>query len=162
MTGFDYTLEEGQAAAWYVTLSGYHDVEDLNGEMDTHRSLVDVEATMENFEDEYAEETGSSIVRVRGEHGWREFEWANGSIHRYEWSLFIQDWRCPGCGSPDNNLYMVSNDVWASSKLDGMQCFRCLEKAIGRRLTPEDFSAAIPANTSETFHGPELRERIGY
>ena len=32
--------------------------------------------------------TGESRVRIHGAHGWREFEWSNGAVHRYEWKHF--------------------------------------------------------------------------
>lgn len=70
------------------------------------------------------------------------------------------DLRCPRCGSPDNDLYMVTDNLWASSGLKSHECFRCLEKAIGRRLVPFDFKRGLPANDGH-HHGPELRQRIG-
>ncbi|WP_219069995.1 hypothetical protein [Candidatus Mycobacterium methanotrophicum] len=55
---------------------------------------------------------------------------------------------------------MVTDEVWASSGFSRHECWRCLEEAIGRRLTPADFKQ-LPANTDESWHTEELRERIG-
>lgn len=55
----------------------------------------------------------------------------------------------------------MHDELWESSGLDGWTCFRCLEGAIGRRLVPADFKPDLPANTDDTYHGSELRERLG-
>ena len=157
---FEYQPQEGVLILWHVTVSGFDD-DDLNGDFDSQDTLGDVEHLIENFEDEYRDDTDASLTRVRGAHGWREFEWNNGAIHRYEWKHFLLDLRCPICHSPDNDLYMVHDLVWHSSGLDGLACFRCLERAIGRQLTPDDFDPGVPANDGRyTHHGPELRQRI--
>ena len=140
-----------------MTVSGYDDIDDINGECDSQDTLADVEILMENFENEYCDHTGASLVRVHGAHGWREFEWTNGAVHRYEWNHFELDLRCPRCGSPDNDLYMITDKLWASSGLKAH-----LERAIGRQLVPADFKPGLPANDGKyTIHGPELRQRMG-
>jgi RND superfamily putative drug exporter len=116
---------------------------------------------IEDMVDKYHAKTGASVTRVDGSHGWRVFEWDNGSVHRYMWEQELLDMRCHYCKSPDTDLYMVTDDLWACSGLDGWACFRCLESAIGRDLVPEDFAPGMPANTEEVYHAPELRERIG-
>jgi hypothetical protein len=93
-------------------------------------------------------------------HARRKLEWNNGSVHRYEWNHAKVNPRCPRCGSPDNDLYMVTDDLWASSGLGSYECFRCLEDVIGRQLVPVDFKRGLPANDGH-HHGPELRRRIG-
>jgi hypothetical protein len=90
----------------------------------------------------------------------RQHEWSNGTVHRYEWVHFELDLQCPRCGSPDNDSYMVTDDLWASSGLESYECFRCLEEAIGRQLVPVDFKRGLSANDGH-HHGPELRQRIG-
>ena len=72
----------------------------------------------------------------------------------------FEDLRCPRCGSPDNDMYMVTDELWESSGLGSFECFRCLEEAIGRQLVPFDFKRGLPANDGY-HHGPELRQRIG-
>ena len=62
---------------------------------------------------------------------------------------------------PDNALCMVADDLWASSNLTGWECFRCLEKAIGRQLVPADFQPGHPVNDGD-YHGPELQQRTGH
>lgn len=158
---FDYNIPpRGVEIGWAMTISGYED-EALNGDTDSHETLVDIEATMENFEDEYTETTGIALTRVRGAHGWREFHYANGAIHRFDWTHYESDGRCPRCMTPDNDLYMVTDELWAKAELDGRACFRCLERAIGRQLVPTDFKHDIPANDGD-HHEPELRARMGY
>ena len=67
-------------------MSGYDD-EALNGQLDlpSPRGLVELECEIREWEHEYAEETGAYPARIRGGYGWREFEWDNGAVHRYEW-----------------------------------------------------------------------------
>ncbi|WP_107661202.1 hypothetical protein [Nocardia suismassiliense] len=67
---------------------------------------------------------------------------------------------CDKCSSTDADVYMVHDDLWASSGLSGWVCFRCFEKAIGRRLVATDFKS-LPGNTDLVYHGPELRDRLG-
>lgn len=72
------------------------------------------------------------------------------------------DRRCDRCKRPEiGAVYMVNNELSASSGLDGWQCFRCLEEVIGRRLVPADFKPGLPCNSDEANHGPELRARMG-
>jgi hypothetical protein len=55
---------------------------------------------------------------------------------------------CIDCGKNTENsgeLYIVPNELWASSGLDstdGMLCLGCLERRIGRPLVPGDFELA--------------------
>ncbi|MFF0532932.1 hypothetical protein ACFYT3_31750 [Nocardia amikacinitolerans] len=159
MTGFDFHLQDGVLNLWGLTVSGYDD--EIDGHLDLpDGDLVDVESAINDLTVDYIEMRGAHPTRVRGDHGWREIEWDNGARHRYEWAPYELDLRCDECRSPDSDLYMVHDELWESSGLDGRVCFRCLEKAIGRRLVPSDFKA-VPANTDETHHGPELRQRIG-
>ncbi|MFJ2667708.1 hypothetical protein ACIO14_25530 [Nocardia fluminea] len=158
MSGFDFHLQDGVLNLWGLTVSGY---DGLSGELDLpDGDLVDVESAINDLTVDYAEMHKARPTRIRGDYGWREIEWDNGARHRYEWAPYEMDLRCAECRSPDSDLYMVHDEVWASSGLDGRVCFRCLEKAIGRLLVPSDFKA-LPANTDETRHGPELRQRIG-
>jgi hypothetical protein len=156
---FEYRVVDGVDILWGVTLAGYDD--ETDGEVDVLDSLLEVEHVMDDLEREYRDETGATITRVRGAHGWREFEWDNGAVHRYEWQHAELDMRCAQCRSVDNDLYMVTTDVWESSGLNGWSCFRCLEKAIGRRLKPADFKTGLPANTVMRYHHPDLRARMG-
>jgi len=164
VTEFEYQPEDGVLILWVLTVSGYDD--QIDGDWDEALdTLSDVEHVIENLEDEYRDETGAALVRVHGAHGWREFEWDNSALHPYEWNHALLDMRCSRCKSPDNDLYMVTDEIWASSGfgsgIDGRVCFRCLEKAIGRLLVPSDFKPGLPANDGH-HHGPELRQRMGY
>ena len=142
-----------------ASVSGLSEAED--GEWDSGvPELSEVELEIENAVREYGDETGSFLTRVSGSHGWRVFEWSDGAVHRYEWTHHLLDLRCAHCKSPNNDFYMVTDEVWESSDLDGWACFRCLEKAIGRRLWPDDFKPGLPANDGD-HHEPELRSRMG-
>jgi hypothetical protein len=59
--------------------------------------------------------------------------------------------------------YMVHDEVWAATglgELDGKLCIECLEKLLGRRLTPADFNEA-PCNwDDETPRSARLRSRL--
>jgi hypothetical protein len=158
VTDFDYHVKPGIALMWVLRVTGYSD--ELDGHVD-EEDLSDVEFQIECLVADYRTDTGASLTRVRGSHGWRVYEWSNGAVHRYEWEHAEKDLRCGRCESPDNELYMVKNKLWASSGLDGFVCFRCLEGAIGRRLVPADFKPETATNTDEVHHSPELRRRMG-
>jgi hypothetical protein len=49
---------------------------------------------------------------------------------------------------PDNDLYMVADDLSASSSLTGWECFRCLGKAIGGNWCPPISSQDAPSTTA--------------
>jgi hypothetical protein len=62
-----------------------------------------------------------------------------------------------------NEYYVVNNELWLSvNPADaGMLCIGCLEKRLGRRLTPDDFEDA-PVNTWPTLHrSRRLLDRLG-
>ncbi|WP_445167025.1 hypothetical protein ACTXG7_24880 [Mycolicibacterium sp. Dal123E01] len=160
---FEIRPKPGFGNFWYMTTSGYSDepgYEFLDGDWDTMDSLVDVEATIENVENEYAEKSGATVVRISGSHGLREIEWDNGQVHRYEWELITRDWRCPRCKHPDNRIYMVTDELWASSGFERQECYRCLEEVIGRQLQPADFKP-LPCNDPKQANlSGDLLERI--
>jgi hypothetical protein len=159
MAEFEYEPHEGFYLSFGMALSGYDD--ELDGDLEPRKTMVEVEETMEGFGEEYAEETGASVVRVRGDHGWREYTWSNGAAHRYDWTHHLMDLRCVKCQSPRCDLFMVRDGVWEASGIDGWVCFRCLEEALDRQLTPADFDPGVPANTDVVSHEPELRSRMG-
>lgn len=49
---------------------------------------------------------------------------------------------CHICTLCNGEYYMVKNNIWkvANPKIDGMLCITCLEKRLGRKLVPKDFS----------------------
>jgi hypothetical protein len=161
VTGFDYRPEAGFVVRWGLCVSGYAD--DIDGEWYWDFDLLsEVELDMETMAEEYQEDSGASITRVYGSHGRRVYEWDNGAVHRYEWKHTLEDRRCHRCKSPAvASVYMVTDEVWASSGLDGWACLCCLEDAIGRRLVPADFIPRLPCNSELAPHGPELRARMG-
>ncbi|GAB09137.1 hypothetical protein GOARA_029_00010 [Gordonia araii NBRC 100433] len=160
MAEIDYTPVDHVLPGWTLRVSGYN--EEVDGEhYDGLNRLSGVEYLMEDLIDEYVEQTHARLTRVRGEHGWREFTWDDGAVHRYDWEMYLIDLRCQKCKGR-SDLYMLEDEVWEATGLDGWVCFRCVEAALGRRLTPADFKGeGIPANTDQTTHEPELRERIG-
>ena len=75
---------------------------------------------------------------------------------------------CHDCGESTIPLddpsewYMVRDEVWAASGLaprDGYLCIGCLEKRLGRRLRPYDFTDA-PVNGG-TWKTARLLDRLG-
>lgn len=162
MSDFDYRPEPGIIIDWVVTLSGFGD-DEYDGEYpEALHDLSDVEALIEDYVGLHQEQTGEALTRVRGSHGWREYTWSGGAVHRYEWRHVTLDLRCQACLSPQIScLFMVTDAVWEQAGLDGWVCFRCVEASLGRKLRPEDFKPGLPANTDETYHEPELRQRLG-
>lgn len=162
-TGFDHQPEGGVLSEWSLSVSGYDDGI-LNGQIDTlpPHGLAEVEIEIRTWEEDYEDDTGAFPVRIRGGYGWREFVYDNGAVHRYEWAHVLLDIRCRLCKRPEiARVYMVTDELWESSGLKGWPCWRCFEKAIGRRLVPTDFQPGIPCNSEEGNHEPELRARMG-
>ncbi|MGV9823398.1 hypothetical protein [Nocardia xishanensis] len=159
MTFFEYDVVEDVLVRWHLTVSGYDD--EIDGDLDIDQGyLSDVEIAIEDLTADYRETTGARLTHVRGDHGWRELKWDNGAMHRYEWEHFVMDLRCENCRG-HSDLFMLTKEVWESAGLEGWVCFRCIEAALGRRLTPADFEPGIPANDDTCLHEPELRERLG-
>lgn len=57
--------------------------------------------------------------------------------------------------------YMVLPEVWAAARMGkGYLCIGCLERRLGRRLQPEDFSG-LPINESDNpWNTPRLASRL--
>lgn len=160
--GFDYQPQPGVLSEWSLSVSGYDD-DDLNDHLEIlpPHGLAEVEIEIRTWEEDY-ENTGADPVRIRGGYGWREFVYDNGALHRYEWAHVLLDMRCRLCKRPEiARIYMVNDELWESSGLDGWPCWRCFEDAIGRRLVPTDFKSELPGNSDEANHEPELRTRMG-
>jgi hypothetical protein len=73
------------------------------------------------------------------------------------------DSRCLGCRVDTHAIgdyYMLRNEVWveANPNVAGQLCVSCVERRLGRPLTPTDFTAA-PINDPDRHSGP-LRARI--
>ena len=73
---------------------------------------------------------------------------------------------CKDCGVNTKEIgeyYAVHDPVWRQSGLgenDGKLCLGCLEKRIGRQLTPEDFKK-VPINASRSVKSPRFLNRLG-
>lgn len=79
-------------------------------------------------------------------------------------------YRCMDCGIDSDAIgefYMVKREVWATAvptfERDGMLCIGCLEKRLGRELTPKDFTDC-PLNTRDCkeMGSERLKKRMGY
>jgi len=162
LTGFDYQPQTGVLSEWQLSVSGYDDPV-LNGQIDTlpPHGLVELEIEIRTWEQDYEDDNGVRPVRIHGGYGWREFIYENGVVHRYEWVNVQLDLRCRLCERPQiAKIYMVTDELWESSGLEGAPCWRCFEDAIGRRLVPADFQL-LPCNSELADHELELRTRIG-
>jgi hypothetical protein len=72
------------------------------------------------------------------------------------------DVHCVDCGVDTldvGEFYMVRADVWPLDPLGGMLCVGCLERRIGRRLVPADFTDC-PLNRARGS-SERLRSRLG-
>jgi hypothetical protein len=131
VTDFGYRPEEGSRSSGGCALSGYDDETDDEWDWG-FRHLSELEYVIEQDEAGYGKETGTSLLRVHGSHGWRV---SSGTTARsIGTSGSTRSETCDRCKSPDAAVYMVNDELWASSGLDGWACYRCLEEAIGRRL----------------------------
>lgn len=71
---------------------------------------------------------------------------------------------CLDCGVDTNEIdhyYMVHNRVWNKAVPEGGQlCIPCLEKRLGRAVTPYDFPLKVPVNQEFVlFYFPDLARR---
>jgi hypothetical protein len=57
--------------------------------------------------------------------------------------------------------YMVHDKLWrAAGMRDGFLCVGCIEKRIGRRLTPRDFTSAPINDPYDPWNTPRLADRL--
>ena len=79
-----------------------------------------------------------------------------------------EDWRkiakpCVDCAGDFDERYMVKCEIWAASGLardGGVLCIGCLERRLGRRLTPDDFDPGWRANSGiHDLQSLRLRDR---
>ena len=72
------------------------------------------------------------------------------------------DWGCADCGVDTKvEYYMVHKELWKSAThKEILLCVGCLEKRIGRRLTPADFTD-YPVNKDNHKRSDRLRDRMG-
>jgi hypothetical protein len=77
----------------------------------------------------------------------------------------IPGFDCVDCGRNTGQIqeyYMVNDRLWdktAGKDKDKMLCIGCLEKRLGRKLTPADFTDA-PVNGGFMPQSARLRERL--
>jgi hypothetical protein len=57
--------------------------------------------------------------------------------------------------------YAVHKHIWNAANGEGWLCIECLEKRLGRTLTPEDFTGLIGLNEPSTLDSSRLRDRRG-
>jgi hypothetical protein len=76
-------------------------------------------------------------------------------------------WACLDCGVDTvavGEYYTLFDDVWLAANPDyyGMLCIGCLEKRLGRELTPDDFTDC-PLNSEKTREtsAVRLKARLG-
>lgn len=66
-------------------------------------------------------------------------------------------------GAGAEEYYMVHDEIWlqaVNTKRDGMLCIGCLEKRIGRELTPADFTDCL-LNQQVELKSDRLLNRLG-
>lgn len=74
---------------------------------------------------------------------------------------------CLDCGVDTGKIsehYFVNLDLWLSAvgSKNGMLCIRCLEKRIGRELTPDDFTNASINSPKHESKSALLMQRMGF
>lgn len=52
---------------------------------------------------------------------------------------------CQVCEKTPHKIYMVKDDLWEQSELDGFICHKCFESRLGRKLTIDDL-LDVPVN----------------
>jgi hypothetical protein len=89
----------------------------------------------------------------------RRFRNADGMAQKRDDGRFI----CLDCHDDvlgAGEYYLLRDEVWlkANPQRQGMLCIGCVEKRLGRRLTPEDFQGA-PLD-HHLINGPALSKRL--
>lgn len=150
MATFDYTPVAGVHPLWGLR------VEDKDGEAPPDGPIIgcvklsEVEAEIEQQVIEHQIGPDRAIQRITGEHGWRKYEFVDGSVMRFAWEQIMRDFRCKFCGFDTHaEGYMVHDSVWAAAGLPydvGWVCVGCVERRLGRQLNAADFSD-VPMNT---------------
>jgi hypothetical protein len=91
--------------------------------------------------------------------------WLENSLFSPEPLLFERlrpRWACMDCGADTANEYfIITHELWADAVGGpGKICLACLERRLGRELTPEDF-LPCPANDPTWRKTDTLRARLG-
>lgn len=90
---------------------------------------------------------------------------APGMMNRKQLDLaFALHEEAPQRMSDQQEVYTVTKEVWRASGLEdfgGCLCIGCLEKRIGRRLTPKDFLPGHKFNAPTFPASRRLRKRRG-
>lgn len=74
---------------------------------------------------------------------------------------------CVWCGVDTAEIgefpYMIHDDLWEHyGCADGCACIGCLEKSMGRRLQPDDFTTPVPpGGYAWGYPSDRLRDRLG-
>ena len=60
-----------------------------------------------------------------------------------------------------HEYYSVNDEIWKVAGMDsGFLCIGCLERRIGRSLTPDDFKDCPINDPDEPWHTPRLASRL--
>jgi hypothetical protein len=115
----------------------------------------------------------SVYARVKGETELNDdelFDWLEdiicplgGRVNNWTGEEYAGPELCAACGADtEHEFYMVHDTVWgAAAELgDAFLCIVCLERRLGRTLTPQDFTDA-PVNAPSPADTPRLRNRRG-
>ncbi len=83
----------------------------------------------------------------------------------------VIDWSCMDCGIDTDNVdgrghdeyYMIRDELWLKINPDraGHLCIACVERRLGRRLTPVDFTDAR-VNRNRHRRSQRLTLRLGH
>ena len=84
------------------------------------------------------------------------------AVHKAMPEITRRVFACIDCGIDTleaGESYMVRDDVWPLAYHGGRLCVGCLERRIGRRLTPADFTG-VPLNEAGPWDSPRLLSRL--
>ena len=76
-------------------------------------------------------------------------------------------WECFSCGVDTFALgedFYVHDELWRDYGVEGMLCIGCLERRLGRKLTPEDFKGKgqdRPAHFPHYERSESMKDRVG-
>jgi hypothetical protein len=85
----------------------------------------------------------------------RRLEWWDDGIGHKEKRLFVgngivlfkREWYCVDCKAQRPFIYMVTSELWEKyGNGEGIVCYSCFEKRMGRRIVEADLTDA-PCNT---------------
>jgi hypothetical protein len=161
----EIVCEPGVSAEWVLKVSSFAGAEPTAAATSS-RSLVPTMLEVEQAIAACIAEQAANVARVVYTFGGRDIHLRDGCRTEYRWELVVCDWRCLDCRINTDAIdeyYMLRNEVWTevNPEIDGHLCISCVERRLGRILTPADFTGGQVNSSATLRRSPRLIDRLG-